>query len=206
MDAGELLGTLNKWAEEDAKISPPGKFQCDFFDACGASAPLPSDGSQTCMSFIGRRYELAENNPKIVIVGLDHGCDDFQTYESRRRIIESEGNFNGHYRGVVRTASAIFGARGDYCATQCMSSNRCLKSYDCVIDRISQPNAVKCTRKDIKSAAFWGTTEMIRNCSIHLIAELGKLKPNLVVFHGINLPWIFLPLLEKLRIDWEVCT
>lgn len=78
----------------------------------------------------------------------------------------------------------------EYCKRSC--GNACQKSKDsaavagCVIDRVAQPNSVKCTRSDTENAKSRTTPTMNANCANHLVRELLIMRPHLVVFHGVE--------------------
>jgi hypothetical protein len=69
----------------------------------------------------------------------------------------------------------------------------CQKSKDrtalCVLDRIAQPNAVKCVRDDAIDRGTMASDTMWANCAHHLVRELSVLRPNLAVFHGVKARW-----------------
>jgi hypothetical protein len=206
MNNDALLADLNRWARDDARIDPP-TFDCRHYDSCNASANDELDRGAGClMSYVGRQYGRNATGEtgeafRLVIVGIDHGEPEGGTFEKCRADMEKcyqEGgkNFNPHYKGVVKTAAAIFGKTGEYCREKCRTS--CQKSRDpaaawCVIDRIVQPNSVKCTPKDTVDRTSRATSQMMVNCADHLVDELKLLKPGLVVFHGVNARWIIRP-------------
>jgi len=70
----------------------------------------------------------------------------------------------------------------------------CQKSR--VIDRIAQPNVVKCVSATITDRESEATTTMWANCANHLVAELKILRPELVVFHGVNARWAVLAAIQ----------
>lgn len=191
-----LMASLVSWARDDARIYPP-VFDCRYYGECNASAGGALPAGDTCMmSYVGRRYgsSVPGEEFRLVLVGIDHGEKVGGTFEDRRNQVEDHHQngcasyFRSHYKGVVRTAAAIFGRTGDYCRQQC--TKVCQKSHDpeaaphCVIDRIVQPNLVKCVRGDIKGAGTKSTGTMMANCAHHLASELKRLRPGLVVFHG----------------------
>jgi hypothetical protein len=201
-----LLPSLEAWARDEARISPDA-FACRFFEGCNRSVGGnlgPGTGCQ--MSYVGRGYapEEAPSDFRLVIVGMDHGERSCGDYEATRASLEKWYQvggepFNQHYRGVVRTAVAVFGDGASHCRANCTS--RCSggdqpgTAGTCVINRITQPNVVKCTPRDQDDRGSRTTWDMWRNCAHHLTHELGLLKPNLVVFHG---SWAPKPVLEAL--------
>ena len=193
MDNESLMDSLVSWAADDARIYPP-VFDCPYYRDCDASIQNALSGGDGCMmSYIGRLYgsEATDRRFRLVLVGIDHGDAIGGTFAERREGIEAcyqngRKRFNSHYRGLVKTAIAAFGNSGDYCRQKCVAS--CQKWCDplasqCVIDRIVQPNSVKCTPRDATSRTSRATWPMKVNCAHHLANELKRLKPNLVVFH-----------------------
>ena len=133
-----------------------------------------------------------------MIVGMDHGQPVSETFEGRRDQIkgayqDSPGkNFNPHYAGVVRTAAAFLGEHGVNCAAACKS--RCAQSAGisadtCVLNRLVQPNLVKCVSLNVPSMTCRATGTMRTNCCNHLFAEIGLLAPNIIVVHGVKEQW-----------------
>lgn len=214
MDNKTLMSDLVSWARNDAHIDPD-DFDCRYYSECNDSignALWRGDGCR--MSYVGRQYGSIsmDNGFRLVIVGIDHGAKGRWTFEECREELEhwvQKGGFpfNQHYRGVVRTAAAVFGSSGDYCRTNCTKA--CQKSRDaearhCVIDRIAQPNNVKCTPKDTENATSRATWKMKVNCAHHLADELLKrLKPDLVVFHGVGARWAVPREFEACGIDMK---
>lgn len=195
MDNEMLMASLMSWAR-DEEIYPP-VFNCRYYGECKASVGGALPPGDTCMmSYVGRRYgsSVPGEEFRLVLVGIDHGEKVWGTFEDRRNRVEGDHQngcasyFRAHYKGVVRTAAAIFGHTGDSCRRKC--TKVCQKSRDpeaaphCVIDRIVQPNLVKCVRGDIKDARTKSTGTMMANCARHLASELKRLRPGLVVFHG----------------------
>lgn len=207
MDSHELMTALEEWAQE-AKVDPHG-FACRFYSECNKSVSESLDGGSTCMmSYVGRQYE--QDGFRLVIVGMDHGEAEGADFEQRRGQIEDayqKGgyNFNPHYQGVVKTAAAIFGGRGNHCRHNC--TRFCQKSRnasaDCVLDRIIQPNAVKCAPNTHKNRNSKATGTMRHNCAHHLASELRILRPGLVVFHGAAARWAVPPVFKECGLGLE---
>lgn len=201
-----LLSSLEAWARDEARISPD-TFACRFFEGCNHSVSGnlgPGTGCQ--MSYVGRGYaqEEASGDFRLVIVGMDHGDKSCGDYKATREGLENwyqvgGASFNPHYKGVVLTAVAIFGDDASYCrancASRCSGGNQPGRAATCVINRIAQPNVVKCTPATQIGRASRTTFDMWRNCAHHLVGELQLLRPNLVVFHG---SWAPQPVLEAL--------
>lgn len=197
MQSNEILADLQAWAQGDAKIEP-GAFSCSRYNACNASAKGALRRDDTCaMSYIGERYsrqDTIDAEPKLVIPGIDHGepSGGGTTYQRGREHIKSvyinEGQaFNQHYQGVVKTAAAFLGRGGDHCSVNCKT--HCAQSFGaansaCVLEKLVQPNLVKCVPVSAPNMNSVTTRLMRDNCSHHLIAELRILKPDIVVFHG----------------------
>lgn len=185
----EINEKLNNWACKEEKICPQ-NFDCKYYSSCSNGAKLDR-GKTSVMSYIGRKYDLA-NEFRIAIVGIDHGTTDSNTFDQRRSIIEDcyqnnkDGHFNPHYKGVAKTAAAFFGKAGDFCKSNCHVS--CQKSANknaaCVLDRITQPNLVKCVPEGVRSMTSVTSHTMKENCSHNLVSELKIMNPNLVIFHG----------------------
>lgn len=196
MDNEALMAILVSWARDEARVYPTA-FDCRYYDECNASVGNQLQGGAGClMSYVGRQYGSSAIGEgfRLVIVGIDHGEPGGGTFEDRRNRVENdhqnEGSsfFRAHYKGLVRTAAAVFGRTGNYCRQRCTKA--CQKSCDpdatsrCVIDRITQPNLVKCTRRDLENANTESTGRMMANCARHLASELKRLQPGLVVVHG----------------------
>lgn len=209
MDNDLLISELLTWAKKE-QIHPP-EFHCKFYGSCNTSVKNALWQGNGCkMSYVGRQYGLLGKNDefRLVLVGIDHGERDGATFEKRRAEVEGyhqKGNerFNPHYQGLVKTAAAVFGCYGDYCQSNCKFE--CNKSHDlsapCVIDRIVQPNSVKCTPKDTVGATSRATPIMKSNCAHHLASELKLLQPSLVIFHGISARQSILPTLNDLGLE-----
>jgi hypothetical protein len=202
---GALMSHLDRWAREDARIDPdPSFFNCRFYDQCNASAGGQfCSGKYSSMSYVGREFGTGF---RLAIVGYDHG----ETYghnfaQARSGIVNYYQNggedFNQHYKGVLETAAAVFGSEADYCGRMCKRS--CQKSRDpqssCIIDRIAQPNIVKCVPETQTNRTSLATTVMRVNCAHHLIAELKILQPQLIIFHGAESKWPTIHAIEESR-------
>ena len=198
MSNDTLMAELEKWAAE-SRVDPHG-FDCRFYDQCNGKHAKLDRGNTAVMSYVGRDYGVpsAMPIPRLMIVGMDHGCPDSLTFEERREQIEgyeenTSKNFNPHYRGVVRTAAAFLGRYGAHCAAACKA--RCARSAalvaldDCVLDRLAQPNLVKCVSLSVPNMNCKATGTMRTNCCNHLFAEIGLLRPDIVVVHGVSEQW-----------------
>jgi hypothetical protein len=189
MDNASLMAELIRWAREDARIDP-GTFDCRFYSACNAHGQL-CHGEYCSMSFIGRQFG---EGFRLAVVGMDHGDRETANFADRRKGIEDAyqprgaGWLNPHYQGTVKVAAAVLGSAD--CAG-CAENAKCQRSRGvaCVIDRIAQPNVVKCVpvtqegRQSKATATMWG------NCAHHLVAELRLLRPELVIFLGADARW-----------------
>jgi hypothetical protein len=202
---GSVIAHLEKWATEDARIAPD-HFACLHYKACNASVDEDLQGGKgCCMSYVGPNYG---EDFRLAIVGMDHGDFESFTFEGRREGIQNcyvrkRKKFNQHYAGVVKTAASILGKSGDHCRVHCLRSCHATKPETCVIDRISQPNLVKCTprkQNDRTSRSSWG---MKSNCARHLLAELRILRPNVIVFHGIQSRGIMRAEFERAGVDFS---
>ncbi len=213
----ELLKKLDQWALE-RKISPK-SFDCANYQDCNGSLQkkgLHLKSGYTCtMSYVGREYgeaELVTNKPfRMVIVGIDPGANYEEEelwgfIESQKGIEKwfygSETKFNQQYRGVIRTASAILGAAGKHCLDHCYPESRCLgdgrpNGERCVLRSFAQPNLVKCAPAENENREVKSTPVMFKNCPLHLLSEIEVLKPDLLVFHGVNAEWAFPNAIEK---------
>ena len=207
MDSHDLMTELKVWARQE-KIDPH-EFDCRFYSNCNASVGNSLDLGKTCMmSYVGRQYE--QDGFRLVIVGMDHGDPEGADFEVRREQIEGsfqvrEEDFNFHYQGVVKTAAAVFGARGNYCRGNCTRACQKLRdpSADCVLNRIIQPNAVKCAPGTQENRTSRATGTMRHNCAHHFASELRVLRPNLVVFHGAAARWAAPPVFEECGLELE---
>jgi len=207
------MSSLVSWARDDAHIYPP-NFDCRYYTECNDSVGGSLwRGSGCLMSYVGREYgsSALDDGFRLVIVGIDHGGKGGGTFAERREEVEGyhqlgKWKFNPHYKGVVKTIAAVFGRTGDYCRENCIRScqqSRHLDATHCVIDRIVQPNNVKCTPKDTVNATSRASWRMKANCAHHLASELKLLKPHLVVFHGAAARWVALPELQKCGLEIE---
>ena len=195
MSNKSLISDIKAWAVS-AGVAPR-SFDCKFYDQCNGQNVMLDRGNTAVMSYLGREYgePSVPAMPRLVIVGMDHGCHASLTFDERREQIEeyesdTAGNFNPHYAGVVRTAAAFLGRHGTHCADACRA--RCARSRGpvavdvCVLDRLAQPNLVKCVSSTVPNATCKATRVMRTNCCNHLVAELGLLRPDIVVVHGIK--------------------
>ena len=189
MNNQTLMSDLDRWAKEEVRLLPK-VATCSYFSNCSAGRPL-----ECTMSYIGRLYGEADQF-RLVIVGMDHRDAEAADFVQRRAGIENyyqKGGrqFNEHYRGVVKTAVAALGNLGTYCEANCRQVCRKSRttSAPCVLDRIAQPNVVKCVFHNVKSGTSEATRIMWGNCAHHLVSELQRLRPQLVVFHGADATW-----------------
>jgi hypothetical protein len=201
----DIMTQLEAWASNDARINPS-CFACAHYAACNASINQELEqGDGCCMSYVGPRYGAGF---RLAVVGMDHGDFMRASFDERQRgildcYVKGRNHFNSHYAGVVKTAAAVFGKRGYHCQTPCTKSCDAANNENCVIKQISQPNLVKCaprTQSNRTSRASW---IMKVNCARHLATELQILRPNLVVFHGIQSRWILKPEFERAGINLE---
>lgn len=206
-----LMADLNRWAREQARIDPPA-FQCRYYKNCNASIGGTLPGGAGCMmSYVGSKYgsDAVGEEFRLVIVGIDHGDSIGGNFDKRRTGIEGNyqdggKNFNQHYKGVVKTAAAVFGESGNYCRQNCTKA--CQKPCEpeltqCVIDRIAQPNLVKCTPPNLDNRTSKATWQMKVNCAHHLTDELKLLRPKLVVFHGVEARQVMIHELKECSLD-----
>ncbi|MFB0492123.1 hypothetical protein ABIE45_004709 [Methylobacterium sp. OAE515] len=188
----------------------PSAFACPSFGQCNASTNGNMNGGSGCsMSFVGSKY--GSFIPKIVCIGIDHRDNISNDYYQRTFNIidyyQIQGhNFNPHYKGVVKTAAAFLGPQGAVCNT-CWQTGQCRKAAnpntpDCVLDRIVQPNLVKCVPANVVNANSLATPTMMTNCARHLLAELLLIRPRLAIFHGAKLKRSFLNALATEGIQW----
>lgn len=192
----------------------PEVFSCPLYAACYSSTHGMMDGGDSCsMSFVGPDYETMR--AKVACIGIDHRDNVSSNYLERTNGIlnhyQANGcKFNPHYQGVVRTAAAFLGGFGEQCNACWPGPARCCRMatdptvQDCVLDRIVQPNSVKCVPLPLpgqENANSRSTPTMRANCSNHLLAELRIMKPRLAVFHGADLKWPFLNALSGAGMD-----
>jgi hypothetical protein len=189
----DLLRQLETWAT-DRRILPR-LFQCRHYESCNQSHGSLQAGASVCMSYVGPKYQhpVEGHDIRLVIIGLDHGAgpdgpysEDFATRREAILSIPSRGPFNPQYRGVVKTAAAIFGQ-----ATRCMEcaeQNRCQRASTpdrpCVLEMFAQPNLVKCANGANMTSG--STPTMMSNCVTLLVEELEILRPTVVVTHGVG--------------------
>lgn len=207
-----LLNDLDKFTDERRIL--PEKFQCKSYDSCNQSTGDKMIGGAGCMlSHVGLRIEeTGQSVPRLAIVGMDHGENDCGSYTERTLgitdIYISRGEpFNDHYQGVVRTAAAFSGSFGAECDQGCWRQRRCRKSVDaqtqtCVLERIAQPNIVKCA-PGTENRTSRATATMRTNCSRHLLAEFAMYRPQIAVFHGVKSKWHFLAILREAEYTYE---
>jgi hypothetical protein len=147
------------WARENALIDPH-DFDCRYYDRRNGSVVGGHlwRGKGCQMSYIGRHYGscIAEENFRLMLVGIDHGEKGGADFDEMRGGVEpikgiedwyQNGGckFNPDYKGLVKTAAAVFGVTGEYCQTHCTAS--CQRSRNpgaaqCVIDQSARPNIV----------------------------------------------------------------
>lgn len=203
-ETDSVLGTLELWGQFDAKISPPDQFKCSCYTACNASINQElREGEGCCMSYVGPRYGQGF---RLAVVGMDHGEFHSATFKGRQSGIDDcylreRCNFNPHYAGVVKTAAAILGMSGSDCRTQCVQACHAGDGSNCVINRIAQPNLVKCVPHTQGNRTSRSSRVMKVNCARHLAAELRILRPEMIVFHGVQSRWIMRPEFERAGTD-----
>jgi hypothetical protein len=203
MNNDALIAELNRWARNDAQIEPSA-WKCSYYGDCKASLDGFLDPGTGCqMSYIGRRYrsDTIDESFSLMLVGIDHGEKGGADYSECRQGIEDwyqigGTKFNPDYKGVVKIASNIFGRAGQYCSGNC--SKTCRKSTDpdfaqCVIDRICRANSVKCTPSNTTSRKSRATWNMKQNCAHHLLDEIRIVKPDLIVFQGVDARFVVRP-------------
>ena len=213
MDNESLLAGLVGWATEDALIEPS-VFDCNYYTSCDKSIGGTLCRGEGCkMSYVGRQYgsTAIDGGFRLVIVGIDHGEKKGANFDKHRKFVEDYYQRDGdrlgpQYKGVVKIAASVFGRSGAYCLKNCTRS--CQKSRDpnaiqCVIDRIVQPNNVKCAPCNTDSPDTQATLIMKTNCTHHLAAELKLLKPNVVVFQGVGARGVVIPILETCGVQTE---
>ena len=206
MNNNALVGELERWARDKTHISPDVS-NCRFYGSCNVGGIL--DRKACVMSYVGRDYGSPSVFPRLVLVGMDHtDPDDRGDFMYHRSGIEGAfqngGNqFNPHYNGVVKTAAAVFGGAAEFCQKTCLKKNMCQKSRVpsacCVIDKIAQPNAVKCVSNLATNSSCQATGAMWTNCAHHLVEELEILRPDLVIFHGAGIKWPVTNALKELE-------
>jgi hypothetical protein len=187
MESTYDLAALDEWARLRG-INDPDNFTCCFLELCKRHRLV--DGKQCCNSYVAPGYSATPDDFRIAVVGMEHGSKAFETHESRRELIlrayciadREQSSFNGHYEGVVRIAAAIFGESAKDCASGCTTI--CQRYKSCVINRIAQPNLVRCTPIDQTDSTSRSSSEMKHNCSLHLLEELKILRVQLVIFQG----------------------
>lgn len=199
MEDDDLLQTLQEWAQQ--RLILPHGFDCRHYSECSRSHGNLQAGESVCMAYVGPRYwkPVEDLEVRLAIVGIDHGYGAWG-YRDRRSLIlrgyqKERHPFNPHYRGVVKTAAAVFG-RHTECA-ECAKTSRCQHQQRsntlCVLEMFAQPNLVKCANaSDMRSRS---TPVMKTNCSRLLAEELEILRPTLLVFHDSKAEGFFKPAL-----------
>ena len=153
-----IMTQLEAWASNDALIAPD-RFACPHYGACNASVNQElREGKGCCMSYVGPQYGKWF---RLAVVGMDHGDFELATFEERQRgildyYIKGRNKFNPHYAGVVKTTAAVLGKSGAYCQNSCTESCEATNNEDCVINRIAQPNLVKCAPRHARKQNFDG--------------------------------------------------
>jgi len=144
-------------------------------------------------AYVGPHYG---DGAKILFVGLDSGTSDGATkpittkewqslvFSGYRKQEDKKASapWNAHYRGCVRTASAILKMA---CESECGSACRHKPASECVLAYFAQTNAVKCAppKRGMKFAA----ESSIKTCvETNLFAEIEILQPDLIVLQGRN--------------------
>jgi hypothetical protein len=222
--ASTLISELERWARDRQVL--PQEFKCPHYDCCQESRLCRSypllDGGKTCqMSYVGREYGSAVSGKafRLVIVGMDHadsnsGETNGKDFVECQSAIEdcyygSDTNkFNPHYAGVIRTAAAILGQTGQYCMENCWKKRKCAgdkrpSDTRCVLRSFAQSNLVKCVNAPNRNCL--ATPEMYRRCSGHLVQELEVLKPDVVVFHGVDARYYFATAVQDAGQKLERC-
>jgi hypothetical protein len=206
MSQTDLIQTLSTWAKTKSFIDQS-CFNCPFHSSCNESTKGNlGRGNNTQLSYICPNY--GAKSIRLAIVGIDHGDQEACDYQARTSGIlahyrNRRNYFNAHYRGVVKTAAAIYGQEGSNCAHNCMNACSAQADYDheCVLNGFAQLNIVKCVRNDTVNRGSLSSWTMKCNCSNHLIDEIAMLEPHLAVFHGVGSKHPFLTTLAKRKIN-----
>ena len=155
-----------------------------------------SDLPESCYrpAYVGPHYG---ERTKILFVGLDSGTsgtddvpkaltarewqcrvfsDGYRKQEGKKR----NESWNDHYRGCVRTASAILGMA---CESECSSACRVKPSSECALSYFAQTNAVKCAPPNSGMAFVAG--HRIQHCMPkNFFGEVEVLQPDVIVLQG----------------------
>ena len=151
------------------------KFCCDHFACCKAAAKAKGrDLVKGAEAHVGEKY----GDPiRLVFISLDTGGDPKKEFGEcllkRRKIIQSvtydDPETNPHMKGTIETLSHLYGRdkREDACD---------------LLKRFAMTNSAKCSGKDKEKDRV--PDKLYKNCREHGLAELGVLKPQLVVAQG----------------------
>jgi hypothetical protein len=104
--------------------------------------------------------------------------DSYRKQEGKKR----NKAWNAHYRGCVRTASAILKMA---CESECGTACGLKPSSECVLTYFAQTNAVKCAPP--KSGMAFAAEHRIATCmATNLFGEVAVLQPDVIVLQGRN--------------------
>jgi hypothetical protein len=166
-------------------------------------------GAGCCMSYVGPQYG---NGFRLAIVGIDHSDFAPATFEERQREMldmyikerkTERKNFNQNYAEVVKMAAAVLGKSTDHCLTACTKTCETKNNEDCVLNRITQPNLVKCVPQMAENMTSRATWTMKVKCARHLVSELRILRPEMIIFHGVQSRRIMRPEFERVGVDLD---
>jgi len=170
----------------------------------GLLSRLDSIRPQSCCSdlptacyhpaYVGPHYG---DKAKILFVGLDSGTSDgiakpltakewqssvfldgYRKQEGKKR----NEAWNAHYRGCVRTASAILKMA---CESECGTACGLKPSSECALAYFAQTNAVKCATPKI-GMAFVAEHRIAACMAMNLFGEIELLQPDVIVLQGRN--------------------
>jgi hypothetical protein len=103
-------------------------------------------------------------------------CDGYRKQDDKK----ANASWNAHYRGCVKTASAILKLA---CESECGSACRVKPSSECVLSYFAQTNAVKCAPP--KSGMAFVAHHRIATCMAkNLFGEVELLQPDVIVLQG----------------------
>jgi len=145
-------------------------------------------------AYVGPQYG---QKARILFVGLDSGTSDgipepLAAKEWQRAVFTegyrkqqgANGNWawNAHYRGCVKTASAILRMT---CESEC--GTRCIlkPTSECALSYFAQTNAVKCAPPKV-GMSFIAEHRIATCMAANLFTEVDVLRPDVVVLQGRN--------------------
>jgi hypothetical protein len=146
-----------------------------------------------CPAYVGPHYG---DKTKILFIALDAGTSDgvenpmtAKEWQSsifiggyREKQLGKSNPWNAHYRGCIKTASAILKIP---CESECDVACRIKAPSECALAYFAQTNVVKCVPPK-KGMRFEAEDRIARCMPLHVFREIEPLQPDVIILQGRN--------------------